>query len=162
MIWAALAAAIAIAVAAAAAGPDYWKELVHRFEKAIKANVKDKERRETALVILKAADTDMLAARKQLVQHFNQAYAVHLRYESTRDDYLAAIDQVMKDVNAVEMHGLERRFELKDALTPAEYQAVFAALHDDIMKDDAKDKKKDAKQDKKDARKEARKPHEAD
>ena len=162
MIWAALAAAIAIAIAAAASGPDYWKELVHRFRKAIKEHVKDHARRDQALAILKAADHDVLVARKQLVVHFRQAYDVHLRYTSTREDYLAAVDAAMVDIHTMELAGLDHRFELKALLTPAEYQAIFADIKQGVIHDDAKEKKKQDKQDKKDAKKAAHHHHDAE
>ena len=153
MIWAALAAAIVAIIATTTGGPDHWKELVHQFRKAIKHEVKDKERRDKALAILEAANADMLTARKAMVGHFQEAYAVHLRYESTKDDYVASVDTLMNDIHTVELQGMERRFELQETLTPAEYNAVFMDVQEEILKDDKKDAKKDAKQEKKDARK---------
>ncbi len=156
MIWAALAAAIAIAIAASQAGPDHWKELIHTFRKAIKANVKDKDRREKALAILEAADADMIKTRQGLVGHFNEAYEVHRRHESTLADYETAVAALMDDVHAVEVAGMERRFELKEALTLDEYNAIFADVQEEVIKGDKKDAKKDAKQKKKDERKAAK------
>ena len=153
MIWAALAAAIVAIIAVTTGGPDHWKELIHQFRKAIKHEVKDKDRRDKALAIIDAADADMLTARKQLVTDFKAAYDVHLSYESTKEDYLASVDKVMTDIHTVELQGMERRFELQEVLNPAEYNAVFIDVQEEIRKDDKKDAKKDAKQAKKDARK---------
>jgi hypothetical protein len=153
MIWAALAAAIVAIIATTTGGPDHWKELVHRFRKAIKHEVKDKERQEKALAVLAAADADMLAGRKAMVTHFREAYAIHLRYESTKDDYVASVDAIMTDIHTVELQGMDRRFELQEVLTPAEYNAVFTDVQEELIKDEKKDAKKDAKQAKKDARK---------
>lgn len=156
MIWAALAAAIAIAIAASQAGPDHWKELIHAFRKAIKEHVKDKDRREKALAIVDAANADMMKMRQSITTHFQETYAVHRRHESTLADYEAQIDVIMGDVHAVELAGMERRFELKETLELSEYNAVFADIQEEVIKGDKKEAKQDAKRKKKDDKKAAK------
>ena len=108
------------------------------------------------LAIVDAANADMMKMRQSISTHFQETYAVHRRHESTLADYEAQIDVIMGDVHAVELAGMERRFELKETLEPAEYNAVFADIQEEVIKGDKKEAKQDAKRKKKEDRKAAK------
>ena len=115
------------------AGAQSWPALA---QEQVSHVVKDDARREKAEAILGRMLTAMNSHLESVVECRKELLAVETRYESTAEDFRAAYANLEKIWRATEDDLLKLRFELRDHLTRAEWDALCDRVDEEQDDDD--------------------------
>ncbi len=98
---------------------------VKQIGKQVEAVVTDAARVERASETLAELTTEIRGFEKSFAKSGKQLSGLYKDHGADADQMLAVLDSLNADWEAVQRRAIELRFDLKDALSPEEWAAVF-------------------------------------